>query len=214
MSYVESSNLSSLCLSGAYVHLGADVLSGKSKFGNVSRSMGHQGCYLMVGTIEPKKNHIYVLNSFERLWRDGYTLPLVIAGRVGWKCSDVVEKILSSEYYGKYLFMYNDTTDDQLISLYLDSCAVVMSSLVEGYGLPVVEAIQFACPVFASDIPVFREVGYDYPFFFDLSDELSLVRLVEEFEVGNKAPIAHELPQITTWSECVQQLNKYFSSLS
>jgi len=201
-------------LPASYVHLGADIfdygLDSQSSFPAPTQDR----FYLIVGTIEPKKNHDFVLNSFERLWHEGYQFPLVIVGRVGWKCDKIIEKVKSSKYLDRYLFMYNDVLDEQLISFYQKSSAVIMASLIEGYGLPLVEAMQFEKPVFASDIPIFREIGGDYPFYFDLSEEISLSNLVKEFENSEYMQRKRELPHISTWKECVTQLRDELSGMA
>ena len=137
--------------------------------------------YLAVGTIEPRKNYRYLLSAFERLWQRGSDVKLCIVGRLGWKCDDVVQRIKDSPELGSRLFHYHDLNDCELEYCYSNCKAIVFSSIDEGFGLPFVEAMHYGKPVFASDIPVFREVGTDYPFYFDLADPSSLVQRVEAF---------------------------------
>lgn len=192
-----------------YVLLGMDfqknMVEGTKNEYNIHKLYNEENIYLMVGTIEPRKNHLYVLNVFDKLWDYGYTNKLVIIGRIGWKCNEIVNKIKNSKYYGKYLFMFNKTSDSELIDLYNKSKAVIVASIVEGYGLPLVEAINFNKPVFASDIPIFREVGENYPIYFDLNNIDSLYNKILLFEEGKIS--CGEKPNIPTWEECVKNLN-------
>ncbi|MEZ1338618.1 hypothetical protein QVM78_25695, partial [Enterobacter hormaechei] len=49
--------------------------------------------FLMVSTIEPRKNQGYLLDDFERAWAQGSQVRLCIAGRIGWKCEALVERV-------------------------------------------------------------------------------------------------------------------------
>ena len=193
------------------MHLGADVLDGKMTIARNRSLEIPLNYYMMVGTLEPKKNHDYVLSVFKKLWDNGYSYPLIIVGRIGWKCDKTLLKIESSDYLNKYLFMFNDTSDEQLVSFYQNCRAVIMASFIEGYGLPVVEAMQFEKNIFASDIPIFREIGQDYPFYFDLSDELSLVNLIKEYECCDDLQKKRDTPPLMSWEECVKQLSNQLS---
>lgn len=115
--------------------------------------------YLMVSTIEPRKNHAYLLDAFELLWTQGLNVRICIIGKIGWKCDDVVTRINKHPQLGKRLFMFNRINDAGLEFSYRSSRALIFPSHVEGFGLPLVEAMQRGLPAMASDIPVFREVG-------------------------------------------------------
>jgi alpha-1,2-rhamnosyltransferase len=193
-------------LPATYVHLGSDIFRVAMKPLRKSVVCDIQDYYLMVGTIEPRKNHNFVLDAFENLWSAGYAYPLVIVGRVGWKCHQTIDRVKSSKYYNNFLFMYNESSDQELVSFYHYCRAVIMSSFVEGYGLPLVEAVQHNKPVFASHIPIFREVGQNYPFYFDLQDPMTLVDLIRKFESGALSSEAGEIPHIVTWKECTENL--------
>lgn len=95
---------------------------------------------LMVGSIEPKKGHLRVLDVLERKWSSGYDRPLAIAGRPGWLASDIVQRIRHSPYFGKKLFWFDDLNDDDLSFAYSRCHALVFASLAEGFGLPLIEA--------------------------------------------------------------------------
>lgn len=72
----------------------------------------------------------------------------------------------------------DDVSDTELDYCYARARALLFSSVVEGFGLPIIEALQKRLPVFASDIPVFHEVGGEYVTYFDLSDPNSLAELL------------------------------------
>ena len=143
--------------------------------------------YLMVGTIEPRKGHNYTLEAFEELWSGGFNGFLVISGRIGWNVEDLLKKIENSPYLGKNLFIFNDLSDEELDFLYKNSDAVICASKREGFGLPLVEAAFCGKKVFASDIPVFREIGEKYPVFsYFKAQKSGLIQAIKQFENTKK----------------------------
>lgn len=164
--------------------------------------------YLMVSTIEPRKNHIYLLDAFERLWDEDVDVALCFVGKIGWKTEKLVERIRRHPQLNKRLFMFNDLSDRELEYCYSHSRSLVFPSHVEGFGLPLVEAMQRGLPVMASDIPVFREVGGDSMAYFGLSDPESLCRLVRSFENNGAFPAQTDISQSSwmTWKDSAAQL--------
>ena len=128
----------------------------------------------MVGSIEPRKSHEYVLNAFESLWAAEINVSLVFVGRNTWKSDALLERISSHQRLNQNLFLLRDATDVDLDFCYNHSSALIIASTVEGFGLPIVEAFQAGLPVIASDIPVFREIAKDNATYFLLDNTESL----------------------------------------
>ena len=122
---------------------------------------GHS-TYVKVCTFEPRKNHAVVLDAFERVWRERPDARLCLVGRRGWLCDELVERVSRDPRRGTQLQWFSDLTDAELAYCYQHARGAVFASLAEGYGLPIVEALQHGLPTFASDIPVHREVGGEY----------------------------------------------------
>lgn len=134
---------------------------------------------LMVGTVEPRKNHRLVLDAMEQgLFAEGW--QLVIAGRQGWDVQETAERIRSHGLLGSQLYWIEDATDADIEYLYTHSRFVVFPSLTEGFGLPVAEALGRGIPVLCSDHPVLREVGGEYCRYFSPEDPQSLPRVLEQ----------------------------------
>ncbi len=138
--------------------------------------------YLVVCTLEPRKNHNYLLDAFEQLWRKKLDVHLCVVGRVGWKIEATVHRINHCIYSGKSLSLWSDLNDHELVYAYKQAKALLFPSYAEGFGLPIVEALQNELPVLASDIPVHREVGGDMISYFKLDRVNSLVQLIEDIE--------------------------------
>lgn len=115
----------------------------------------------MVGTIEPRKGHRQVLDAMELLWAEGIRARLTILGRHGWMMEDFVARVRAHPEFGRRLVLDDTATDDQLRAAYGRSDCLVLASLGEGFGLPLVEAATHDLPVLARDLPVFREVAGD-----------------------------------------------------
>ena len=164
--------------------------------------------YLSVGTIEPRKNHEYLLDAFEQAWAAGSNARLCLIGRIGWKREALIGRIHSHEELGRRLFMFNDVSDSGLQYAYRNARALVFSSHDEGFGLPLVEAMQRGLPVMASDIPVFREIGGGYVAFFDLREPRRLAELVIESETSGvfPAPLSLEGWHWNDWRSACRQL--------
>lgn len=106
--------------------------------------------WLSVGTIEPRKNQKKLLEAYARyLALGGGHMPLVLAGGLGWKMDDI-ESFIESLGIASHVIMTNYVSDDELIWLYRNCYANLYPSLFEGFGLPVLEGMQFGAPTVAS----------------------------------------------------------------
>jgi alpha-1,2-rhamnosyltransferase len=163
---------------------------------------------LMVSTIEPRKNHDYLLDAFELAWAAGSKARLCIAGRIGWKCDALLARVREHPELNQRLFMFNDLSDTSLEHAYSHASALVFPSYVEGFGLPLVEAMQRGLPAMGSDIPVFREIGGEFMAYFDLAAPQSLADLVTHMEHTGTFPAARTVSEWRWlgWREASAQL--------
>lgn len=124
--------------------------------------------FIVVGTIEGRKNHELLLNIWKRMAQtDGRPPLLVIVGQRGWKAERVTAMLdHSTELRGNVLEL-GSCGDDELAALIAGAKALLMPSFAEGFGLPVVEALELGTPVIASDLAVFREIAGDVPTYVD-----------------------------------------------
>lgn len=132
---------------------------------------------LMVGTVEPRKNHRLLFDAVNELAERG--IKVVFAGRVGWNMNEFVKEISKHPRNGKDLFFVQGPSDATVQKLYQNALAVAFPTKNEGFGLPIVEAFLNGTPVLASDIPVLREVGGDMADYFDNTSVDSLLAAVD-----------------------------------
>jgi glycosyltransferase involved in cell wall biosynthesis len=116
--------------------------------------------FVVLGTIEPRKNHLLLLNVWRRLAETHPSPPkLVIVGVRGWENEQVLDVLDRSALVRPHVIEVSGVSDRGLLRLLANARALLMPSFAEGYGLPVVEALSVGTPVVASDIPVFQEVS-------------------------------------------------------
>jgi glycosyltransferase involved in cell wall biosynthesis len=128
--------------------------------------------FLMLGTIEPRKNHLLVLNVWSRLVeRLGDAAPtLVLVGQRGWECENVADLLDRSPRLAGAVVELSRCSDRELAGWLAGARALLFPSHAEGFGLPMVEALASGTPVLASDLAVFREVAGDVPDYLDPID--------------------------------------------
>ncbi len=128
--------------------------------------------FVMVGTIEPRKNHLLILKLWRTLHEElGQNAPrLVLIGSRGWENENVIDMLERSPALASLVEERSRTSDNEMAELVRGARALLMPSFAEGYGLPLAEALALGAPVLCSDIAVFREVGGDVPEFIDPLD--------------------------------------------
>lgn len=108
------------------------------------------GFWLSVGTIEPRKNQLGLARAYAQYRSSSdHPLPLVFAGGKGWLMDDF-QKELRALGVWDHVIMTGYVTDEELIWLYRNCFANLYPSFFEGFGLPVLEAMQFGAPTLAS----------------------------------------------------------------
>lgn len=152
----------------------------------VRRALGAAGVFapfvLSVGTIEPRKNHVRLLDAFARFARSRPHV-LVLVGRWGWLCDDVRRRLAPLVAAGRAVHL-EDVDDRLLPGLYDAAEFSVYPSLYEGFGLPVLESMARGCPVVTTDGGALKEVAGDAAVRFDARDdealEAALARMADD----------------------------------
>lgn len=115
--------------------------------------------FLSVGTIEPRKNYETLLDAYKK-YLDNSENPkkLCIAGGYGWLEEDFHKKIETLELEG-HVIITGYVSEEELANLYRYCFAFVYPSWYEGFGLPVLEAMNFEKPIIASNVTSIPEVA-------------------------------------------------------
>lgn len=130
---------------------------------------------LYVGNVKPNKNLKLLLEAFAQVQS---CLPhrLVLAGRMRGFGTNDDAVLKQAESLGPRVRFTDEIPDSELIALYAGAAALVLPSLYEGFGLPILEAMHLGCPVLCSNAASLPEVAGDAALFFDPHNAESLIQ--------------------------------------
>lgn len=171
--------------------------------------------FIMIGTIEARKNHLMILNVLREIIKEfGNKSPkLVIIGRRGWECENVIDMLERSDNLRPYILEIPKCNDAQLAEYLFGAQALLMPSFVEGYGIPVLEAVSNKIPVIASDLNVFREIVGDIPEYISPLDAIGWKKMILEYCDNNSMVRNAQIQRMNdfkcpTWSAHFEILNQ------
>ena len=115
--------------------------------------------FICVGGISPRKNMLNILKAFSlfKKWHKS-NMKLVFAGRLAWQYQDFMEKLKTYKYRNDVV-LTGYVTDEILAKLTASSYAAIYVSHFEGFGLPILEAMQSGVPVITANNSSMPEVG-------------------------------------------------------
>ncbi|MEP5731661.1 MAG: glycosyltransferase [Sulfitobacter sp.] len=153
--------------------------------------------FVTVGTIEPRKNHAFLLD----LWADmgDAAPPLLLCGTRGWNNDAVFERLdaLPKDSPIKEL---PGLSDPALAALIKSSAGVLFPSLAEGYGLPPAEALQLGARVLCNDLPALREFLSNSPSFIPFSDKELWLQTIRRWEINPPDAVPSTAFESPTWA--------------
>lgn len=178
--------------------------------------LSNKPSYLIVSTVEPRKNHSFLLDTFENLWRQGHDIQLVIVGRPGWKVENLLNRIEFHPELNKRLFYWKDLNDTELNYTYQKSKMLLFPSFIEGFGLPIIESLRNGLPVLASDTAIHREVGQDQIGYFSLENTRQLESMISDIEQHGIPESLKVKPnyQWLTWEQSARMLYEKILKIS
>jgi len=156
--------------------------------------------FAVLGTIEPRKNHLLLLNLWSRLASTMSAPPrLLVIGARGWENEQVLDMLERSRRLRGVVEEHNALSDAEIGSALAHARAVLLPSFAEGYGLPLAEALASGIPALCSDIPVFREVGRDVPEYLDPLDLRAWSDSVLEYSRPDSPKRAAQMRRLSHW---------------
>jgi len=154
----------------------------KSTMQNISllkEKYGIEGQFILfVGTLQPRKNIVRLIDAFSRLKRIT-NLQLVIVGKKGWLYQDILAAPKKFEIEDRVKFL-DFVPDEDLSAFYQNAICFILPSLYEGFGLPVLEAMKYGCPVLASNVSSLPEAGGDAALYFDPLNVDDIAQKIEQ----------------------------------
>jgi len=134
---------------------------------------------LAVGSLQPRKNLVRLIHAYARLRAEqkGFAHQLVIVGRPLWLFREVFAEI-ERQPWARDIIVTGYVADEELPVLYRAAAVLVYPSLLEGFGLPPLEAMACGTPVVASSTSCFPEILGDAAVLVDPYDEVALARAI------------------------------------
>lgn len=173
------------------------------------------GFYLFMGTLQPRKNVMRIIEAFEQLPLDiQKNHPLVIVGRAGWGSDAVIQKMQSLMAKGHVYWLGYVSFAEKKVLLQT-AIALVFPSLYEGFGLPVLEAFASQLPVITSTISSLPEIAGDAALLVDPYDTEALSDAMHQVITSSEkrhACIAKGYARAAkmTWASCAEKtINVY-----
>jgi alpha-1,2-rhamnosyltransferase len=204
--YCAADRLPPLCVCPLGVELAELAQQGQVRHEIARFQIPGSPLFLCVGTLCERKGQARLLDASERLWAQGLRFRLALVGR-GDPQDPLSARLAAHPRLGSELFHWADANDAELEQLYAVAHAVVLPSLAEGYGLPVVEALSRGRPVIVADLPVFREIAGPWPRYVDPRQPEAIAEAIRDWLP--EAPLAHQPPgdlRWPTWRDATTQL--------
>ncbi|KTD12087.1 putative glycosyl transferase [Legionella gratiana] len=199
------------------VLLGSDLHLNFAKPSNVPPLS--QPYFVILGTIEPRKNHLLLLQVWRRLVEElqEKTPRLVIIGQRGWELENIVDYLERCEILREFVIEVL-VNDNELVNYLCHARALLFPTFAEGYGMPLAEALSLKVPVIASNLQVFKEIARDIPEYIDPLDGLTWLNMIKAYTHENSEQRLSQLQRLSnytppTWAEHFAKLDAFMESL-
>jgi glycosyltransferase involved in cell wall biosynthesis len=177
--------------------------------------------FVVLSTIEPRKNHILLL----QIWRSlvlrlrEQTPHLFVIGQRGWECENALDLLERCPGLKHVVTEIPRCSDSDLVTYLHHSQALLFPSFIEGYGLPLVEALTLGVPVLASDLPVFHEIATNIPDYLDPLDGVRWREMIIDYAQPDSPTRAAQMMRLQTfqkptWDEHFHQVDALLSRLT
>ena len=159
--------------------------------------------FVILGTIEPRKNHQLLLEIWPEI-----PAHLHIIGQRGWRNTAVFHTLSTSPMMGKTVFEHSKTSDQALANRLASARALLFPSFAEGFGYPLIEALQMGLPVICADLPCFREIAGDTPTYLPPDDQTAWKTAIQAALSTPREKGAKNV-SFPTWDQHFAKLNMF-----
>jgi len=172
---------------------------------------------LYVGNIEPRKNLIFLVKAFEDVLVHVPELKLILAGRPTLPYPEFY-KALTDSPAKESINIVNSPQTEELLQLYNAAACFCYPSLMEGFGLPVLEAFNCGCPVITSNNSSIPEVAGNAAVLLDATDLEGWVEAIERFIMDRAVAKEYrkkgrQRATLFSWKKCAQQTIAVYKSI-
>lgn len=175
-----------------------------------------QDYFVILGTIESRKNHLVIMNVWRRLAEEKVApIPkLIVIGKRGWECEQVFDMLDRCPAIKEHVIEISNCSDSALITWLFYARALLFPTFTEGYGLPLVEALSLGVPVIASNLKVFHEIAGSIPEYLDPLDGLGWFQIIKDYADENNEKREAQLNRIKnfkqwTWNDHFEMVDNF-----
>lgn len=158
--------------------------------------------FVVIATIEPRKNHLLLLNIWRDMAQQGTLDPmpeLYLVGKRGWENENVIDMVERCKPIDGLVHEASNLSDAELTKLLLGARALLYPTFAEGWGMPVVEALTLGVPVICSDIPELKESGQDIPDYIHPVDGIGWMNTIIDYCTPNSPLRSAQLARINLY---------------
>jgi glycosyltransferase involved in cell wall biosynthesis len=145
---------------------------------NTTLKIEYKKFFLFYGAIEPKKNVMRILEAYNQVKTD---YPLIIVGKNGWMYDDVDNFFNNLNPSNRKFVRIKHLPFRNLMMLLKSSAGLIFPSIYEGFGLPVLEAMEMGVPVITSNTSSLPEVGGDAVCYVNPFDVVDIAKSIDKF---------------------------------
>ena len=157
--------------------------------------------FVVLSTIEPKKNHLMLLDIWRRLAAEGPSPPrLILVGQRGWKTEAIEAALRRPDFPSHLVDERNGLSDRTVAELLRGARALLAPSLAEGFGLPVAEALALGAPVICSDLAAHRFVGGGAPDYLAANDADAWRQAIVDYAGEGSPRRRAQLARMADWT--------------
>lgn len=173
---------------------------------------------LYIGTLQPRKHLITLIEAFHLLLKKKPEYNLIIAGKKGWLYEEIFARVKSLHLQNKIIFP-GYVSDEEKAALYTNASLFVLPSLYEGFGIPLLEAMSYGCPVISSFASSLPEIGGDACLYFDPTNPQELVddmiALIDDSSLRRDLiQKGKKRVQLFSWEKCGEETLEIIKRLS
>lgn len=168
---------------------------------------------VMLGTLEPRKNHGAALDAMARLAASGRRVPLLVIGAAGWETTELERRLASERSFPcRWL---RDLHDRDVLALLAASSLLLYPSSLEGFGFPPLEALELGVPAIIGNCEALVEGCGDAAIAVDGSDAAAIAdavaRVLATPDVGARLVERWRVRRDRfTWSQCARAHERFW----
>jgi glycosyltransferase involved in cell wall biosynthesis len=173
--------------------------------------------FLHIGTLEPRKNLVRLIEAFAEFAQQNPNYKLVLAGKKGWKYESIFEAITRLNMQTKVIYVGYVNLAEK-VYLLKNSFAFVFPSLYEGFGLPILEAMNMGVPIITANVASIPELVIDNALLVEPEDTISICKAMSKM-VDNPnlrqdlAIKGRGISRNFSWTDCAQKTLALYKSL-